>query len=244
MCKIDWDPHNIISKLSISSVDIANAVSLFGNQAIVKLRGDDCCPGLYYIPKKGLKPNEFAGIDIPCLITNSEHKTDETIMIIGEAPRRGRCGHNPKTPCSLGTPYAIQFSDYPDQCWVYKQIFKGLLDKYNLYLTDAIKFWASQGTSFFNNNDWRDILKDEIGNVSPKMIVTFGRVAKDMLDKISSAVLKGTEIRNILHPSLTNIGRWKNHVEICPCDIPHYVLEFILENQGETDMFKLIKQKP
>ena len=92
MCKIDWDPHNIISKLSISSVDIANAVSLFGNQAIVKLRGDDCCPGLYYIPKKGLKPNEFAGIDIPCLITNSEHKTDETIMIIGEAPRRGSAG--------------------------------------------------------------------------------------------------------------------------------------------------------
>ena len=244
MYQTTWDPHNIIGKLAISTCYIAAAETLFGNQAMVKLRGNECCPGLYYIPMQGLKPDEFAGIDFPCLIKNSEHKTDKTIMIIGEAPRRGRCGHNPQTPCSLGTPYAIQFADYPDQCWVYKQIFKGLLDIYNLYLTDAIKLWTSQGTSSNNKTKWRGVLKDEICNVKPQMIVTFGRVAKDMLDKIPNAVLNGAEVRNILHPSQINIGRWKNQVGICPCDIPNYVLDFILENEGETDMFKLIKQKP
>jgi len=244
MYEIKWDPHKIISKFAIHTADISNAEKLFGNQAMVKLRGNECCPGLYFIPMQSLKLDEFAGIDFPCLIKNSEQKTDKTIMIIGEAPRRGRCGHNPQTPCSLGTPYAIQFADYPDQCWVYKQIFKGLLDKHNLYLTDAIKLWTSQGTSSNNNTKWRGILKDEIDSVKPQMIVTFGRVAKDMLDKIPKAVLNGAEIRNILHPSQTNIGRWKNQVGICPCDIPNYVLEFILENEGETDMFELIKQKP
>lgn len=76
MFKICWNIHNISKKLSISSIDIANAASLFGNQAMVKQRGDECCPGFYYIPKKGLKPDEIAGVDFPCLIKNSEHETD------------------------------------------------------------------------------------------------------------------------------------------------------------------------
>lgn len=239
--QLTWDPYNIIPQIvitpAIAQADIAKAVGLFGNQAMVKQRGDECCPGLHYVSLRGLKPDEFAGIDFPCLIKNTELKDANIIMIIGEAPRRGRCGHNSQTPFSLGTPYAIQFADYPDQCWVYKQIFKGLLERYCLYLTDAYKLWTSQSTPFINNNEWKKILKEEIDRVKPAMIVTFGRPAKNMLDQILKAGSNGIEVRNILHPSQRNIGLWKNRLKVCSCDIPIYVLDFILNNKGIVSMY-------
>lgn len=222
--QIDWDPHGIVSKLGISPLDITKAETLFGNRAMVKQRGDKCCLGLYYIPKKGLMPDEIAGVDLPCLIKNTELKEPDTIMIIGQAPYRRKCGNKNLPQYSIGTPYAIQFADYPDQCWVYKQIFKKLLKQYNLYLTDATKMYTNQKASSINKYDWEKILKDEIESVRPKVIVTFGNRAMNMLKKTGCTRYT---VRNILHPGPRNSSRWEQKGIVYPCCVPDEVVKNI-----------------
>lgn len=222
--QIDWDPYVIVSKLGISPLDITKAETLFGNRAMVKKRGNNCCPGLYFITMHDLKSGEIAGVDLPCLITNTKNEKAETIMIIGQAPYRRKCGKEKMPQYSIGTPYAIQFADYPDQCWVYKQIFMKLLKRYHLYLTDATKVYTNQKTYSFNKYDWEKILKDEIESVRPKVIVTFGNRAMNMLKKTGCTRYT---VRNILHPGPRNSSRWEQKGIVYPCCVPDEVVKNI-----------------
>ena len=247
--KIIWEPSEIEKAFSISHHDIAQAMRLFGNQAMVKLRGDLYCPGLFEVsnPQSLLINNGYGGIDIPCWVCNEELKASSTIMIVGESPYRIDHQCNKTTCLTLGTPYAIQFVDYPDQCWVYKQIFKKLLEEYNLYLTDVYKLWVNNRNA--NNvqkvkiypHDNYPIIKKEIEQVKPDIIVTFGSEARNVVQKLLN---NGSKIRvvHLLHPSQRNNGRWKKVFHVEPWEIPDFVVDFIKQNK--EDMFSLIKQQP
>lgn len=222
--QINWDPYGIVSKLGVLPSDITKAKILFGNRAMVKKRGNRCCPGLCFITMLGLKSGEIAGVDLPCLITNTKLEKAETIMIIGQAPYRRKCGKEKMPQYSIGAPYAIQFTDYPDQCWVYKQIFMKLLKQYNLYLTDATKVYTNQEKSCINKYNWEKRLKEEIDCVSPKFIVTFGNKARDMLNNTGCT---GYTVREILHPGSRNRSRWEQKGIVYPCCVPDEVVKNI-----------------
>ncbi|MBO7553306.1 MAG: hypothetical protein J6T82_04640 [Bacteroidaceae bacterium] len=236
---IKWASNLIVSELHLNPHEIACAEKIYGNLAMSKERGNLCCIEYYPIEALSLNSSKsVVGIDIPCFIEKDQNSATRTIMIIGEAPRRNVCGKGTNLVL-LGTPYAIQYKEFPEQCWVYKQIFKGLLDDYNLYLTDALKVWPKTCASTYSNKEWKDILKREILCVNPTMIVTFGRVAKNMLDQIIKEGPYGIDIRNVIHPSQMNNNLWSS-LGVCPCHIPQFVLKFILENQGERNMYNCI----
>lgn len=236
---IKWASNLIVSELHLNPHEIACAEKTFGNLAMSKERGNHCCIEYYPIDAPSLiSSNNIVGIDIPCFIEKDVCSATETIMIIGEAPRRNVCGKGTGSTL-LGTPYAIQYKDFPDQCWVYKQIFKGLLDYYNLYLTDAFKVWPKTSASAYSNKEWKELLKKEIDCFKPTIIVTFGKEAKTMLDKIIKEGYNGFDVRNVIHPSQRNNSLW-NSLGVFPCDIPQYVLNFILKNQ-EKNMYNKVK---
>lgn len=231
---INWNTTLLQTHLGLNPTDITAAEMILGNMPFDKPRGNMFAPGLYHICHPGLSDQNYGGIDFPCLIHNGDPNR-ETIIIVGEAPRRNKYVINKNKPCSLGSPYGIIFKEYPDQCWVYKQVFESLLSKdYNLYLTDADKMWTKQPLNGFLP-DYIKILTTEIFQIEYVKIVTFGIKARN-------AVLQCIRINcpnkysHLYHPSQRNYDRWLNIKGVNSIDdIPNSIVNMILNN---VDMFK------
>ena len=124
---IDWNTALLQTYMGLNPNDISAALKILGNSAFVKPRGNQFAPGLHHICFGGISYPNYGGIDFPCLIHNGDPNRD-TIIIVGDAPRRNKYAIDQQKPCSLGSPYAIVFNEYPDQCWVYKEVFKTLCE--------------------------------------------------------------------------------------------------------------------
>ena len=159
---------------------------------------------------KGTYDKDLVGIDIPVMLR--QKNTDNIIVILGQAPLRNNKDKDPNDNIVFGTPYAVHLNkNYPSSCKVYKTIFDGLLNKnYSVYLTDIIKDW-------WKDRKWNpsekevEILKTELELLQKKynpkniIIVTFGEIAKDAINKLN---LPYKQI-NLLHPSKANWHNWK-----------------------------------
>ena len=233
---IDWETKLLRTHLGLPPHDITAALKILGNVAFDKSRGNKFAPGLHHICYPSLSYPYYGGIDFPCLIHNGDPNR-ETILIVGEAPRRNKYAVDKNKPCSLGSPYGIIFKEFPDQCWVYKQVFESLLDKgFNLYLTDVIKVWtdSKQKNKKGLLPDEQDyaILKEELDKIEPVKIVTFGRNSKDMIRKIG----KGYSFCHLYHPSQRNYERWLKEKGVNNIDdIPKVIVDKIIK---DDDMFK------
>lgn len=239
---IDWKTTLLQTYLGLSLKDKTAAEGILGNVPFDKPRGNEFAPGLYHICYPGISYPNFGGIDFPCLIHNGDPNRD-TILIVGEAPRRNKYAINPAKPCSLGSPYGIIFKEYPDQCWVYKQVFESLLDKgFNLYLTDVIKVWtdSKQKNKKGLLPDEQDytILKEELDKIELVKIVTFGRKSKDMIRKIGKGYTLPNNIYHLYHPSQRNYDLWLGRGGAKSVDdIPQVIVDAILNNVSKN-MFK------
>lgn len=233
--KIDWKTKLLEIEMGLDPKDIAETLKILGDEFMVKSRGNRFAPGLYHICYPSVSICNYGGIDFPCLIHNGNIDRD-TIVIVGAAPQRNKYTVNKMKPCSLGSPYAIVFKEYPDQCWIYKQVFKILLGRgYNLYLTDVDKLWTSQKLVDKKPCHNDEMLSVEIGQIRHVKIVTFGRYARDVARNLLKVPKLQNNISHLYHPSQRNIERWLNKggakdIE----DIPHVIVEKIMKND---DMF-------
>lgn len=141
----------------------------FGDEAFCKEKDYIC----------RMQHNNIVGIDVPVKLNNGKGKKG-TIMIIAESPARDT--RNMKgNGTYIGTPFAVAHKfNIPSQCKIYKHIFCKLLDAgYDVYITDAVKEWNKglKKKEFVNHIDY-PVLKTEIRNVKPVLIVTWGDIAK------------------------------------------------------------------
>lgn len=248
---IEWKLDALII-LDKDSINTNLILEKLGNLAFSQTRGDDYMPGLYEIDFPQITEGNYAGIDIPCLIY-SETKSSETIMIIGEAPWREKNYIEKDKCCSLGAPYAIGFIDYPDRCWIYKQIIKRLVDTgYNIYLTDAYKLWTKKKIAKESEYraTYKEMLINEIRSERPCKVITFGKVAKAMVQQVAknlkdANIISKIEIFNILHPSQRVTCLWEKVLKgkKYPCDVPNYVVDFVTNKKDSNDMYDIINNK-
>ena len=233
---IEWKFGPIMGIIPKNKICLKDVVHCFGNDAMTL--GATCKPDIYPLDYPLKNKDEFGGIDIPCLLKSDKEVSKDTIMIIGEAPRR-KAG-SPKF--SLGTPYGIQYDGYPPQCDVYKDIFKCLLGEgYNLYLTDAIKVWTNnkQTNRKLLVPDCTDynILKEEINAEKPCKIVTFGRVAMNAVRTVYNNLEVKPPLCHLYHPSHIAIRHWKRKscVKSFP-DVPCVVV-CLIKRRERVNMF-------
>ena len=169
----------------------------FGKEAFNKEKDDLYC----LQPQPNFK---VVGIDVPVLLSNGKGEKG-TIMIIAESPVRDTRSVK-KNGLYIGTPFAVaQKFNVPSQCKIYKFIFCKLLDAgYNVYITDAVKEWHKglKKKEFVNHIDY-SVLKAEIENVKPILIVTWGETAKVACKKC------GVKPFPQMHPVILNWDRWK-----------------------------------
>ena len=172
----------------------------FGNEAFCKEKDD-----IYFL--QPLPSNMIVGIDVPVLLSNGKGEKG-TIMIIAESPARDTRSIN-ISGTYIGTPFAVALKfNIPSQCKIYKYIFCKLLDAgYNVYITDAVKEWRKglEKKEFVNLIDY-PILKTEIRDVKPVLIVTWGDIAKIACNNIFN---DRKIFYHQMHPVNRNWDRWK-----------------------------------
>lgn len=150
----------------------------------------------YY--KEKTKYPKNMGLDIPVILKTKNGPSNGLIVILGESALRKYNGGKGKI--ILGTPYAVHAGlNEPKQCYIYKSIFKKLLEGgYDLYLTDIIKlYWKGKNVKKIKtkkdieNNDTDittfkrelTILKKEY---SPIYIVSWGETASGSMRNINN----------------------------------------------------------
>lgn len=161
--------------------------------------------------------NSKIGVDIPVKISKVEGENASKIMFIGESVLRNH-ERDYKDDCLLvGTPFAIIGGDkQPESCDIYKMIFKHWLNmNYQIYITDYIKMWK-QGNNYLKgkeNKNFREksqeLLKEEIDGFDPNYIVSFGKEAEHVINRINKASQIKAEIINLTHPSNNAKVHWK-----------------------------------
>ena len=172
----------------------------FGNEAFCIEKVDIYCSQQQHV-------NSIVGIDVPVLLSNG-HGKNGTIMIIGESPVRDTRSTK-GNGLYIGTPFAVAHKfNIPPQCKNYKNIFCNLLNEgYNVYITDAVKEWNNKlkKKDYVKHIDY-PVLKDEIRNIKPILIVTWGETAKVACKKIFN---NKTCFCPQTHPVNLNWDRWK-----------------------------------
>ena len=172
----------------------------FGNEAFCKEKDDIYCFPL-------LPNNMIVGIDVPVLLSNGRGQKG-TIMIIAESPVRDTRNVK-KNGLYIGTPFAVALKfNIPPQCKIYKFILCKLLDAgYDVYITDAVKEWHKglDKKEFVNHIDY-PVLKAEIENIKPLLIVTWGETAKVACYNIFN---NKSSFYPQMHPVNHNWDRWK-----------------------------------
>lgn len=158
------------------------------------------------------KNSTLIGLDLP-LFFNSNNYNGKTIAIVGIDPLRKRKDFpNFKSgDVIIGTPYAFHSTFYREskgRTKAYYDFVEHIVSKgYNVYVTDVFKIWMNdfgknESNKFFLGEEASSfkILYDEINIIKPKIIIAFGNLAEEILEKLEIS----TTIVKFPHPSGAN----------------------------------------
>ena len=166
--------------------------------------------------------NALTGVDIPILITGD--KGDKgTIAIVAQDPKRSdgdkqlpkdNNGETIKDKIIVGTPFAFHYErNAYSKTKVYRIIVDGLLeDGYKVYITDAHKIYSEDKTFSIDKDSEMNLLKDEIKEMNPKCVVTFGEDALNYIEDAYKKDEKKPLCVNVLHPSSNNTSNWDSWI--------------------------------
>ena len=157
----------------------------------------------------GVKEKKISGIDIPILLGDGNKKP--IVAIVAQDPYRNEndvlFNEIDKNKTIIGTPFAFHYKEeaYP-KTKVYRKIIRSLLDKYDVYLTDAHKIYSNPEWKYAKGERQKEkqLLLNEIKSLSPnlKLVVGFGGEAHTYIKKIENSI-------SLLHPSQTNWDHWR-----------------------------------
>ncbi len=155
------------------------------------------------------------GVDIPTILElNNDIQDKKTIVILGQDPRR----HINKRveDIEIATPYALHSKYCREKhrsTRLYFDFIKVLLEKgYRVYLTDVFKIWISQTDNGKHNipltredqERFIKILKLELEIFKPIAVITWGQVASEAVNRITSSF----NHFKFPHPSPANHKTW------------------------------------
>lgn len=156
--------------------------------------------------------DKLSGIDIPIILSNdSDYKKRSVVAIVAQDPYRNAkdklFDKIDKSKTIIGTPFAFHYKReaYPKTI-VYRNIVNSLIDKkYNVYLTDAHKFYPNRQV----REEEISCLKNELEVIKPKLVVAFGTDARDYLEEINNSIQNKFVVVPLPHPSQNNWVYWK-----------------------------------
>ncbi|MBD2492102.1 uracil-DNA glycosylase family protein [Aulosira sp. FACHB-615] len=155
------------------------------------------------------------GVDIPSILElNNNIQDKKTIVILGQDPRRQ--SDKRVEEIEIATPYALHLKYCREKhrsTRLYFDLIKVLLEQgYRVYLTDVFKIWISQSdngiyhTPLIKQEQERfiKILKLELEIFEPHAVITWGQVASDAVNSITSSF----NHFKFPHPSPANNHTW------------------------------------
>ena len=179
-----------------------------------KLGGRTDCfeeAGHFETLSKKIKVKDITGIDVPIWVSTGSNSNKKTVAIVAQDPLRNKndkmlTGVDFKQPI-IGTPFALHYKQdkYP-QTEVYRRIIAGLLNEFDVYITDAHKIYSRDITFGRDKKREIDTLKNEFTARKPAFVITFGTTAKEYVKFPNLKTL------NLLHPSQTNWDHWKQWI--------------------------------
>ena len=133
-----------------------------------------------------------AGIDFPILLRKGSGRP--VLMVCAMDPYRADEGQLPDTKLSYWVPFSIIKNPEKEKKYTEKEnlvFFHGLLNQYDLYVTDVFKVFYREGHSTGNSQPeytslpiHKEILMNEIKIVKPDAILTLGNNARNAICKI------------------------------------------------------------
>lgn len=195
--------QSIFPGLNLGCLNLS--ISVFGN--VSENHNQPCQYG--YLP---VSVTNTTGVDIPIKIVDSLiPQKNKTIAIVARDPLRTKSDLMLKD-CDfkfpiVGTPFAYHYNikRYP-KTKVYRDIINKLLcEGYAVYVTDAHKQYPPQ-----KNVEATEIscLEEELKEIKPQLVVTFGTDARDYLEVINNKHKKFNVV-SLPHPSQRNWDNWK-----------------------------------
>lgn len=156
--------------------------------------------------------NYQIGIDLPVLI-NPLQRSKKTIFIVAEDPLRSF--EYPQKDVIFSTPFGTHIENCrTNNLRVYWDIIQNILNNdYNVYLTDIFKVWIKRKDSrkefikgdLFEN--FRSSLEQEIDAFSPQLIITYGKPASLLINRMNLS--SNIKTISFAHPAPTANGSWK-----------------------------------
>lgn len=186
--------------------------------------------GMFAVQLPGISFSQFAGIDVPTLITSGEDKSQKgAILFVGESARRSQSDYNVTggqvgRDVVIGTPFGVNLvPGAKPALGVYTSVFSHYLDEgYDVFVTDVNKVWTDQMNRTTLSKVMQSkqaLMASEIVSLakmySKLVIVTFGSTAADFfkgsvnvgdgnpLDAMSTTWIP------VLHPTTNNWSNWK-----------------------------------
>jgi len=126
-------------------------------------------------------------IDLPYFI-HSENKTTKRIMFIGQDANNNKT--KIKDKIKINAPFSFQSKKYSDINNSYNPVFNKLKKDYNIFLTDLYKLFfyydkerkSNEHSDYISNEIHKTILLNEIKQIIPNIIVTFGEPARKVFE--------------------------------------------------------------
>lgn len=223
MAKIEYLTQELIEKYlkkvyNSDELSLKKSIQIIGENTEYHPKGNTLGYGLL----DEVKVKELTGVDIPILITGNNGDKG-TIAIVAQDPKRSdgdkqlpivNNGETIKDKIIVGTPFAFHYErNAYSRTKVYREIVDRLLkDGYKVYITDAHKIYSEDKTFSIDKDLEIDLLKDEIKEMTPKCVVTFG---EDALNYIEDAYINDDNkpsCVNVLHPSSNNTSNWDSWI--------------------------------
>jgi hypothetical protein len=170
----------------------------------------------------------LTGIDLPTVVSSNKGLSRK-IMVIGSEPLRSWdyfMDHNLSVydHIAVSTPYALHQPNANET--LYYKIIEHLAKTHQIYLTDLRKIWFAgfeRHKTFLEAKIHHAFLLDEINNVNPECIITFGKNVYDALSLIAKKNNLNIKIHYLIHPSQRTQGEGrKSFFQKAGIDISKY----------------------
>ena len=159
------------------------------------------------------------GVDLPLFFKCSDPEA-QTVMLVALDPLRKRKDFPDfqHEDVIIGTPFAQHSSHYREGSQeIVFDFIKHIVDKnYHMYITDVYKVWVEQkeykkSHLLFKRNEsliFKELLREELDIIDPKIVITFGNDARDRYIDISKDCDPRPH-KHFTHPSGEARGAWK-----------------------------------
>lgn len=212
---MDTEIKDLITKYLLKDVNIDKIYERLNNKETFEIGTSK----LHHFYNQWFEFGKDFQIDLPYWVRTDKNKNK--IMIIGQDPHND--GKENSEKIKINTPYSY----HKGKDNIYKKIIDRLKDNYNLYLTDLYKlffYFKSDGEKSNKKSEYtkgnrkdrvlihKTILNEEIKIINPKLIVTFGKPAREALEEKMNKVLceeKKIKIVNTPHPEARK-NAWVN----------------------------------